>query len=71
MTNISFAEFSIALADMAAAAPHMTPRLKIDLGANDLLARNHAISKLAPQMEMSDAAKAIDRRANHWCAARA
>jgi len=64
MTDISLAEFSVALVNMAAAAPHMTPRNKIDFGANDLLAGNHAIGKLARQMDTSDTAKPIDRRAD-------
>lgn len=37
----------------------------------DLLPRNHAIGKLARQMETSDAARPIYRGSDHWRAARA
>ena len=37
----------------------------------DVLPGNHANGKLARQMETSDAAKPIYRRAYHWGAARA
>lgn len=64
-------------ADQAAAAGKPTlaklfrESANIEANEHDVLPRNHAIGKLARQMETSDAARPIYRGSDHWRAARA